>query len=352
MSEAVIGGVRLGGEQPVAVIAELGICHRGDLALAKELATAGAEAGADFIKFEIYQLDTALTKPYREQTTFTYSDLAGKEYTVNLFEAFESGFLSYADADELIEHIKGLGKPFFATTTSIAEAEFMISRGACAVKLSSGEVDHIPLIRYCAEQDIAVFLDLAKSNLWEVARACEEYQGGGGSNIVIMHNPVGYPAAPDFIDLRRIRALDAALDAPVGYTCHSPGTSVIAAAIGMGAVVVEKPICPDKTLPYIEYAFAEDMDDYRAFVEMVRFLGRALGDPHRIWSDEVLKQNLVNRHGAVATRDLPAGHVLGADDIAIARPGLGVRPEHAAQLPGRTLKRALREGEVVRWEDV
>jgi sialic acid synthase SpsE len=220
------------------------------------------------------------------------------------------------------------------------------------VKLSSGEVDHIPLIRHCAEHDVAVFLDLAKSNLWEVARACEEYQGHGGENICVMHNPVGYPASPELIDLRRIRVLKESLNAPVGYTCHSPGTAVIAAAIGMGAVVVEKPVCPDKTLPYIEYAFAENMQDYGAFVDQVRYLSKALGDGHRIWSADVLAQNRVNRHGLVTTRALPAGHELSSEDVAIARPGLGILPEYHELLPGRVLKRALEEGEVIRWEDV
>ena len=101
-----------------------------------------ADAGVDFIKFEIYQLDTVLTKPYREESKITFGTANQGVIEQNLFEAFKSGYLSFEDAADLIAHIKKLDIPFFATVCSKEEVDFLVEQGACAVKLSSGEIDH------------------------------------------------------------------------------------------------------------------------------------------------------------------------------------------------------------------
>lgn len=350
MTEADFGGIKVGPDHPVRVIAELGICHRGDVELAKKMASYAADAGADFIKFEIYQLETALTEPYREDTTITFSSLDGEEIERNLFELFKDGHLSFDEAEELINHLETLDVPFFATVSTIEQADFMMENGACGVKLSSGEVNHIPLIDHIAERSIPAFVDIAKTYQWEVMRVAEQYASSGGENLVILHNPAGYPAPPELIDLDRIDVLKEGFDVPIGFTDHSPGRQVIAAAMGKGACAVEKPISPDKTLPYIEHAFSENMEDFRSFVDDVRYLDKAMGQAHRKWDATEMEDNLVNRAGICASRDLKEGTTLSEDDVMIARPGYGISPESIDDIPGRVLKTSLEKGECLKWE--
>jgi sialic acid synthase SpsE len=352
MSNVIIGGLEIGQQQPTRVIGELGICHRGDIELAKEMSTYLAESGVDYIKYEIYQLDTVLTKPYRDKYEMEFGTVNDGMIKQNLFELIESGFLSYEEAEELNNHIKKLGVPFLATCTSIEEVDFMMSQGASSVKLSSGEVDNIPLVRYVGEKNIPVFMDIAKTYIWEVVRACEEYKSAGGENIVVMVNPPGYPTVPEKVDLKRIPAISSLLDVPVGYTCHTRGRNMILAAVGMGAAVIEKPVAPDNTLPYVEYAFAENMKEYKEFVQDVRDVDAAKGSPSRVWPEEEIKANLVNRHGLTANGDLKKGHQLRSEDIKVARPGFGIKSEYFNTAVGRELKRDLVDGEVIKWEDV
>ena len=347
-----IGGIEIGANTPVRVIGELGICHRGDINLAKQLATACSEAGADFIKFEVYQLDTALTEPYRKDSTITFGTAQDGVIEQNLYDAFQSGYLSFEAASELIGHIKRLKKPFFATASSQQEVDFLIEQGACAVKLSSGEIDHIPLIHHVARKKVPMFIDCATTYLWEVIRAVEEYELEGGQQVVVMVNPAGYPAPPEMVDLDRIPALQAALGIPIGYTCHTPGRNAIMAAIGKGARVVEKPVSPDKTKPYIEYVFSENMEDFKSFVEDVDFISRAKGERRRLWNRTDMETNRLNRHGLVAARNLPAGTVLSTSDIEIARPGYGIRPDYIQEIYGFKLHRDLRKGETIEWSDL
>ena len=346
-----IAGVEIGPNSPVRVIGELGICHRGDIDLAKRLATACSDAGADFIKFEIYQLETALTEPYRDESFITFGTACNGVIEQNLFEAFKSGFLSFDAASELIEHLHKLGNPFFATAASIQEVDFLVERGACAIKLSSGEIDHLPLIHHVAHKEMPMFIDSATTYMWEVVRAVEEYELEGGERAVVMVNPAGYPAPPETTDLNRIPSLQACLDIPIGYTCHTPGRNALMAAIGKGAQIVEKPISPDNTLPYVEYVFSENIEDFKSLVQDIDYISRSRGSARRLWGRDEMRKNRLNRHGIVASRKLAVGMKLSGKDIEIARPGYGIRPEHIHAVRGFEIKKSLQKGETINWSD-
>lgn len=351
MANVNVGGIAIGPAEPVRIIAELGICHQGNLDLAKEMVWVSAQARADFIKFEIYQLDTALSKPYRKNATISYETAHGS-VTENLFEAFKKGHLSFEQGRELISEIRKTRIPFFATACSVEEVDFLHQEGACAVKLSSGEIDHYPLIHYVAKLQMPLFIDTAKTFLWEIVRAVEEFFMHGGKDIIVMINPPGYPAPPDTIDLKRIAAIMDFLKVPVGFSCHSPGRNVIMAAIGFGACIIEKPISPDKTLPCIEYLFSENMTDYKDFIDSITYISKARGQVGRIWLRNEMQEQLLHRHSIVAKHSLRRGHQLTQNDICIARPGFGIRPEYINLVINRTLKRDFNEGEVITWDDI
>ena len=62
MSKTVkIGNKLIGDEQPVFVVAEIGINHNGDMEIAKKLIDASVEAGADAVKFQKRTVDVVYT---------------------------------------------------------------------------------------------------------------------------------------------------------------------------------------------------------------------------------------------------------------------------------------------------
>ena len=196
-------------------------------------------------------------------------------------------------------------------------------------------MERYDLFRYVAERGAPLFFDTAVTYLSEVVRCYEEYRLAGGDRAVVMHNPCGHPAPDDLTDLRRIRLL---VDLLV--------------SIGLGATIMEKCICPDRKLPYVEYAQAENAAEMGEYVRAMRTASVCLGQPMRLWPKDVWENNFLGRQGALAARDIKQGEVIRAEDVHVAYPGFGIRGDMVDVIPGRVARRDLAEGEAIAFADL
>ena len=96
------------------LIAEIGINHNGDMALAEEMVQAAAHAGADAVKFQNYRTEDFLSD---HSLTYTYRS-QGREITESQFHMFKRCELSRADLDHLKKCCDSAGVEFFSTPTS------------------------------------------------------------------------------------------------------------------------------------------------------------------------------------------------------------------------------------------
>jgi len=99
---------------------------------------------ADFIKFDIYQLDYDLTKPYRETSMLSFGTAHHGIIKEKIFKTFTDGYLAFDKAAELIEGIRKTRKPFFTTTISSQEIDFLIEQGSARSSYPRGKSTTIP----------------------------------------------------------------------------------------------------------------------------------------------------------------------------------------------------------------
>src|SRR6185295_17989961 len=95
-----IGSRRIGPGEPCYVIAEIGINHNGDLAVAKELVDQAVAAGADAVKFQKRKLNETYRQEILDQPRHGEQ---GLQYIVPMLIEFE---LSDREFLELFEHCR------------------------------------------------------------------------------------------------------------------------------------------------------------------------------------------------------------------------------------------------------
>ena len=317
----------------VAVVAECGVNHEGDLQAALDLITAAAEAGADATKFQ----------------TYTPERLAG---TLD-FERLERVRRFQLDDDahrELARHASACGIAFFSTPAS--EDVVPILDELCSVfKIASGDIDFEPVIRATAATGKPLIISTGTATTENISQAihwvrnetrCDDLSG----RVALLHCVSAYPTPIEQANLRAIPFLRERFGLVTGYSNHVVGTDACLGAVALGARIIEVHFTDQKEgRTFRDHALSMDATDLRAFVRSARAINSALGVYDKpVQACEQAAVDLI-RKGVVAARDLEPGTVLTQQDLMFARPATGFPAREIESLIGRTLGELLRLGE-------
>lgn len=141
-------------------------------------------------------------------------------------------------------------------------------------------------------------------------------------------------------------------DVVVGLSAHDNGIAMSLAAYMLGARVVEKHFTLNRALKGTDHAFSLEAVGLRKLVRDLQRARLAIGDGvKKIHASEEAPLAKMGK-AIVAARDLPAGHVLAADDLAFKSPGGGLFPYQIDELVGKQTVVAIANDQQVRLQDV
>lgn len=327
------------------IIAEAGVNHNGSLELAKKLVASAAAAGADLVKFQsfITGKSIALDAPkadYQKSTT----DAGESQY-----EMVRKLELSRADHEELIEECRRHGIGFFSTAFDTDSFDMLLELGLNQVKIPSGELTNLPLLRYMTRHGLPVILSTGMAGLGDIEAALNviEQAGTPRSLITVLHCTTEYPTPMEDVNLRAMVSLKTAFGVEVGYSDHTPGIEIPIAAVALGATVIEKHFTLDRQLPGPDHQASLEPQELKAMVDAIRNIERALGDGIKRPSKSELKNQPIARKSLVATRTIRAGEVFSADNLSAKRPGTGISPMRWDEVIGRPARRDFDTDELI-----
>ncbi|MDD2991796.1 MAG: N-acetylneuraminate synthase [Zoogloea sp.] len=319
------------------IIAEAGVNHNGSLELAKKLVASAAAAGADLVKFQsfITGKSIALDAPKAEYQKGT-TDAGESQY-----EMVRKLELSRADHEELIEECRRHGIGFFSTAFDTDSFDMLLELGLNQVKIPSGELTNLPLLRYMTRHGLPVILSTGMAGLGDIEAALNviEQAGTPRSLITALHCTTEYPTPMEDVNLRAMVSLKTAFGVDVGYSDHTPGIEIPIAAVALGATVIEKHFTLDRQLPGPDHQASLEPHELKAMVGAIRNIERALGDGIKRPSKSELKNQPIARKSLVATRTIRAGEAFSADNLSAKRPGTGISPMRWDEVIGRPARR-------------
>jgi N-acetylneuraminate synthase/N,N'-diacetyllegionaminate synthase len=340
-----VGERRIGDGGPVFVVAEAGVNHNGDLLLARRLVDAAAAAGADAVKFQTFRTDALVSRDapkarYQAQTTGPGDQRA-------MLASLELSAEAHAD---LRDRSRERGVVFFSTPFDEDSADLLDRIGVPVLKVPSGEITNLPLLRHVARKRRPIILSTGMSTLDEVARAVETIREEGNPSLALLHCVSAYPAPASETNLRAMDTLRGRFGCPVGLSDHSLGVAVALAAVARGAVIVEKHLTLDRTLAGPDHRASLDPGEFAVLVRGIREVESALGDGDKRPTPAELDTRRVARRSLVAARPIRAGERLDVADVAVKRPGTGIDPGDLPRVLGRSLLRDVAADELLSWE--
>ena len=327
------------------IIAEAGVNHNGDLAMARQLIDEAAKAGADLVKFQTFSANRLVTRTaskaeYQTQTT------DNKESQHEMLRRLE---LSAEMHKELIAHCAARNIGFFSTAFDIESIDLLVSLGQDHFKIPSGELTNLPYLRHIGRLGQAVILSTGMATLGEIEAAIDalEQAGTPRDNITVLHCTTEYPTPMTEVNLRAMQSIQHAFHLDVGYSDHTPGIEVAIAAVAMGASVIEKHFTLDCNLPGPDHKASLEPEGLMAMVAAIRNIEVALGDGIKRLTQSEERNKPVMRKSLVASQAIKTGDIFSADNITTKRPGTGISPMRWDEVIGRTASRDFSEEELI-----
>ena len=327
------------------IIAEAGVNHNGDLALARQLIDVAAGAGADLVKFQTFTADRLATRTaqkanYQNRTTTS---------TESQHEMLSRLELTDAMHHELIAHCATRKIGFFSTGFDIESVDLLVRHGQNHFKIPSGEITNLPYLRHIGRLGKSVILSTGMANLGEIEAAIDALEAAGTPRamLTVLHCTTEYPTPMAEVNLRAMLSIHAAFGVAVGYSDHTQGIEVAIAAVAMGATVIEKHFTLDRNLPGPDHKASLEPAELNAMVAAIRNIEVALGDGIKRPSPSEARNRPVVRKSLVASRAIKSGALFTAENITAKRPATGISPMRWDEVIGKTALRDFGPDELI-----
>jgi N,N'-diacetyllegionaminate synthase len=344
-----IAGRRIGSRDPPYCIAEVGINHNGDLALAQRMIEAAKAAGADAVKFQTFKAQEFCGDP---QQTFTYTS-QGQPVTEPMLEMFQRCEFRTEAWRSIKAHCNAVGITFFSTPQNRGDLDLLLEIGVPAVKVGSDDFNNLPLLRDYAKSKLPMILSCGMSDLGEVHQALDAAGWFDGCPTALLLCTSQYPTPPEDVNILRLTTLQEAFPGLlVGFSDHTQGPQAAALAVALGARIFEKHFTLAHDLPGPDHWFSEDPEGLATWIAGIRNANTLLGSPFVRPTQAEKEMRLIARRSVVALRDISIGETLDKTNIGLRRPGDGLPPYLIASVMGLMATRAIKRGERLTFGDM
>jgi len=224
------------------VVAEIGINHNGQMAIAKQLINMAKGAGCDAVKFQKRTIDVVYTpedlaRPRENPFGPTNGDLK---------RGLEFGKPEY---DEIDRYCREVGIEWYASPWDEASVEFLMQYDIPYIKIASASATDKDLLRACVDTEKPLLVSTGMCDLPLIERIIDSIRGAGGTIGCLYHCVSTYPGKVEELNLLGVRTLAERFpDIPAGYSGHEVGVAPSVMAAVLGAASIERHITLDRSM--------------------------------------------------------------------------------------------------------
>ena len=311
----------IGEGQPVYIIAEAGLSHFGEEQKAYELVDLAVSAGADAVKFQVFDVKEMLVRDQKEWI----DRLSPRQLPYEAFVIIQ-------------KYCKTKGITFFATAHDEKSLDFLTEINIPVYKIGSGELGNLGYFKKIACLGKPVIFSTGMYKFSDIELALDIFREENNKNVSILHCVTSYPTPAFDVSLLTVQKIKEKLSVISGYSDHTEGMHIPLAAVALGAKVLEKHITLDFNIPNAQdWKVSCGPENLKTFVSHVRDIEGALSlresgptkleKNSKVWATKslVFKDNMLK------------GAIVKESDFIAKRPGNGLPPSKIISLVGKKL---------------
>lgn len=329
----------------VYIIAEMSANHAGSIERAKEIIHAAKDSGADCIKIQTYTPDTMTIDCDNEYFQVGSGTWNGE----NLYHLYEKAYTPWEWQAELKQEAEKTGLDFLSTPFDKTAVDFLEDMGMEFYKIASFELPDIPLIEYIASKGKPIILSTGISELSEIDDAVKAIRSKGNNQIALLRCASAYPAITDEMNLRTMQNMAQTFSVPVGLSDHSMGSIGAVTAVALGAKIIEKHFCIDRSIENPDSSFSMNPSEFKQMTADIRQTEKAIGHvSYGVTAQE--QSSIIFRRSIFCVEDIKKGEVLTEANVRVIRPGYGMKPKFYSEILGQTALRDIKRGTPLSFE--
>lgn len=319
----------------VIIIAEAGVNHNGSIKKALKLIRKAAEAGADYIKFQITE-SSQITK-HAKKASYQKENTSGKNSQKDMIKKLEFDWEKIHPI--LIKECKMNNIKFL--TTPFSERAIKITKKIKLdfYKIASGEFNNLPFIENISKLKKKIILSTGLCSFNDIKETLKLLNKLKVKNkdIIIFHCNTAYPTKLEDAHINAIKELKK-FNCEIGYSDHTVGFESSLAAITLGAKYIEKHFTLNKKLWGPDHKSSLDPKEFTKFVRYIRNTEKALGNSKKILTNSAKENFLVATRSIVAIKTIKKNERFSKKNIDVKRPGNGISPMKWHQIIGKKSK--------------
>jgi sialic acid synthase SpsE len=317
------------------------------VSVAKDLIDAAADAGADVVKFQTFDVNSLLSPD-----TAKPSYQEGRSQGERQADWLRDVQFGHRELQTLLAYCEEVGIEFLSTPYGPESVALLEELGLDWLKIASADLVNRPLLLTAAEAVDSLIISTGMATIDEIARSVGWLREFDEIDVTLLHCVSAYPTAFPDVNMRFMQTLNRAFDIPVGYSDHTLGTEAPVMAVSLGAVMLEKHLTLDRGMAGPDHEVSLEPDEFEQMVTQIRNVEAARGDRIKKISDEEQENAALMRQSVHAATDLQRGTRLSETDLTIARPNDGIEPAAVTDILGRKVTTDLRHGDPITQEDL
>jgi N-acetylneuraminate synthase len=276
-------GHSVGDNEPVFMIAEIGLNHNGELGIAKKLIDAAFACNWHCVKFQ--KRTPEICVPEHQKTEIRETPW-GKMTYLEYRHRVEFGEKEYSYIDRYCRE-----KPIFWTASvwDIPSLQFILLYDVPFIKIPSAKLIETDLLRAVAKTGKPVILSTGMSTIEEIDAAVSVLDEFAAGNYVLMHTNSTYPTPPEELNLLTLKFLKERYDCVVGYSGHEYDLEPSVIAVALGARIIERHITMDHNMWGSDHFASLEVHAMDLLHKRVRHINVSLGDGVKRLTDNEIK---------------------------------------------------------------
>ena len=277
-----VGNRFVGDNEPLYLIAEIGINHNGSLDIAKKLIDATFVTGWDCAKFQKRTPDVAVPENQKNVLRETpWGTMTYLEYKKKI--EFES-----AEYDSINDYCKEKAIDWTASVWDIQSLDFLMNYDIPFIKIPSAKITELELVKESCLTQKPIFASTGMSSWKQIDDLVDILEKYAGKNYILFHTISSYPADLTELNLQMICTLRDRYSCLVGYSGHEFEVMPTIMTPIYGACVVERHITLDHKMWGSDHSASLEIEGMKYLEKRIRQVRKIAGNGVKLLSEKEL----------------------------------------------------------------